>query len=91
MNFIFVLSGWEGYVPGIRILRDAVTRPNGLRVPNGIIQVEDGDRDNLIVGQRITGEDQPGKLRCDHNLLPDYSDHAGDRLISGQEEMTFED
>ncbi|KAL8548658.1 hypothetical protein ACS0TY_007802 [Phlomoides rotata] len=56
-----------------------------------IIQVEDGDQDNLIAGQRMTGEDQPGKLRCDHNLLPDYSDHAGDRPISGQEEMTFED
>ncbi|KAL8551372.1 hypothetical protein ACS0TY_000458 [Phlomoides rotata] len=35
MHFIFVLSGWEGSAADSRVLRDAVTRPNGLRVPNG--------------------------------------------------------
>ncbi|KAL8493209.1 hypothetical protein ACS0TY_024434 [Phlomoides rotata] len=35
MNFTFVLSGWEGSAADSRVLRDAVTRPNGLRVPNG--------------------------------------------------------
>ncbi|KAK6161405.1 hypothetical protein DH2020_004786 [Rehmannia glutinosa] len=35
MNFIYVLSGWEGSAADCRILRDAVTRPNGLKVPQG--------------------------------------------------------
>ena len=35
MEFIFVLPGWEGSVSDSRVLRDAISRPNGLRVPNG--------------------------------------------------------
>ncbi|KAK6142464.1 hypothetical protein DH2020_022812 [Rehmannia glutinosa] len=35
MNYSFVLSGWEGSAADSRVLRDAVTRPNGLRVPTG--------------------------------------------------------
>lgn len=35
MQFIFVLPGWEGSASDSRVLRDAVTRPNGLRVPTG--------------------------------------------------------
>ncbi|KAK4383716.1 hypothetical protein Sango_2749900 [Sesamum angolense] len=35
MQFIFVLSGWEGSIADSRILRDAIHRPNGLRVPTG--------------------------------------------------------
>ncbi|XP_060673899.1 protein ALP1-like [Ziziphus jujuba] len=33
MEFIFVLSGWEGSVSDSRVLRDALSRPNGLKVP----------------------------------------------------------
>ncbi|KAL0416869.1 UNVERIFIED_CONTAM: hypothetical protein Slati_3518800 [Sesamum latifolium] len=33
MQFIFVLSGWEGSVADGRVLRDDIHRPNGLRVP----------------------------------------------------------
>ncbi|KAK6162246.1 hypothetical protein DH2020_002087 [Rehmannia glutinosa] len=35
MKYSFVLSGWEGFAIDNRVLRDAVTRPNGLRVPTG--------------------------------------------------------
>ncbi|XP_028097428.1 uncharacterized protein LOC114297232 [Camellia sinensis] len=35
MQFIYVLPGWEGSASDSRILRDAVSRPNGLKVPTG--------------------------------------------------------
>ncbi|GJT22796.1 ALP1-like protein [Tanacetum coccineum] len=33
MQFIFVLPGWEGSAADGRVLRDALDRPNGLKVP----------------------------------------------------------
>ena len=35
IKFIFVLPGWEGSASDSRVLRDAIDRPNGLRVPSG--------------------------------------------------------
>ncbi|GAV82652.1 LOW QUALITY PROTEIN: DDE_4 domain-containing protein, partial [Cephalotus follicularis] len=35
MQFIFVLSGWEGSASDSRILRDAISRANGLKVSQG--------------------------------------------------------
>lgn len=35
MKFIYVLPGWEGSAADSRVLRDAVSRPNGLQVPQG--------------------------------------------------------
>ena len=35
MQFIYVLPGWEGSAHDGRVLRDAISRPNGLRVPQG--------------------------------------------------------
>lgn len=35
MQFIYVLAGWEGSAADGRILRDALSRPNGLKVPRG--------------------------------------------------------
>ena len=35
MEFIFVLPGWEGSTSDSKVLRDAISRPNGLRVPTG--------------------------------------------------------
>lgn len=37
MKFIYVLSGWEGSAADSRVLRDAITRPNGFQVPRGIL------------------------------------------------------
>ncbi|KAG6481470.1 hypothetical protein ZIOFF_058074 [Zingiber officinale] len=35
MQFIYVLPGWEGSAHDGRVLRDAISRPHGLRVPQG--------------------------------------------------------
>lgn len=35
MQFIYVLAGWEGSAANARVLRDALSRPNGLKVPRG--------------------------------------------------------
>ncbi|KAG8372665.1 hypothetical protein BUALT_Bualt12G0090200 [Buddleja alternifolia] len=35
MNFVYMLPGWEGSTADGRVLRDAVNRVNGLKVPNG--------------------------------------------------------
>ncbi|CAN1837261.1 hypothetical protein LINPERHAP1_LOCUS35036, partial [Linum perenne] len=34
-QFIYCLSGWEGSAHDARVLRDALCRPNGLKVPKG--------------------------------------------------------
>ncbi|XP_020963752.1 uncharacterized protein LOC110265218 [Arachis ipaensis] len=36
MNFVYVLSSWEGSVSDSRVLRDAITRCNGLKIPIGM-------------------------------------------------------
>ncbi|KAL6187964.1 hypothetical protein ACLB2K_039359 [Fragaria x ananassa] len=46
LQFIFVLSGWEGSASNSRVLHDAVTRPNGLRVPTGYYYLVDGGYTN---------------------------------------------
>ncbi|KAL0320487.1 UNVERIFIED_CONTAM: hypothetical protein Sradi_5310200 [Sesamum radiatum] len=40
MQFIYVLTGWEGSAADSRVLRDAVTRPHGLRVPTDPLELE---------------------------------------------------
>ena len=35
MQFIYVLPGWEGSAADGRVLRNAISRRNGLRVPHG--------------------------------------------------------
>ncbi|KAL7181786.1 hypothetical protein ACSBR1_040648 [Camellia fascicularis] len=41
MNFIYALPGWEGSAADSRVLRDAINRPNGLRIPNGYYYLVD--------------------------------------------------
>ncbi|KAL7207276.1 hypothetical protein ACSBR1_029270 [Camellia fascicularis] len=41
MNFIHVLPGWEGSTADSRVLRDAINRPNGLKIPNGYYYLVD--------------------------------------------------
>ncbi|KAG8380697.1 hypothetical protein BUALT_Bualt06G0042900 [Buddleja alternifolia] len=38
MDFVYMLPGWEGSAADGRVLRDAVNRPNGLKVPNAPYQ-----------------------------------------------------
>jgi hypothetical protein len=35
MHFIYILAGWEGSAADGRVLRDAISRRNGLIVPHG--------------------------------------------------------
>ena len=35
-DFVYVLAGWEGSAADSRILRNAISRENGLQVPKGI-------------------------------------------------------
>ncbi|KAL5564341.1 hypothetical protein UlMin_027505 [Ulmus minor] len=46
MQFIYVLSGWEGSVADGRVLHDALRRTNGLRVPHGNYYIVDAGYSN---------------------------------------------
>uniref|UniRef100_A0A5B7B0E0 DDE Tnp4 domain-containing protein n=1 Tax=Davidia involucrata TaxID=16924 RepID=A0A5B7B0E0_DAVIN len=46
MQFIYVLPGWEGSAADGRVLRDAVSRRNGLRVPHGYYYLVDAGYTN---------------------------------------------
>lgn len=35
MEFTYVLAGWEGSANDFTVLKDALRRPNGLKVPEG--------------------------------------------------------
>lgn len=35
MNFAYIVTGWEGSAADSRVLRDAVTRADGFKVPIG--------------------------------------------------------
>ena len=37
---IYVLAGWEGSAHDSRVLNDALSRPRGLKIPEGIIGIE---------------------------------------------------
>ena len=36
LKFIYVLAGWEGSAHDSRVLSDALSRPSGLKIPEGI-------------------------------------------------------
>ncbi|KAA0035868.1 retrotransposon protein [Cucumis melo var. makuwa] len=40
-DFVYVLAGWEGSAADSRILCDALSRPNGLKVPKGYYYLVD--------------------------------------------------
>ncbi|KAL0401685.1 UNVERIFIED_CONTAM: hypothetical protein Slati_4198400 [Sesamum latifolium] len=46
MCFIYVLSGWEGRVANSRVLRDAITRLRGLKIPRGNYYLVDSEYSN---------------------------------------------
>lgn len=46
MQFIYVLAGWEGSAADARVLRDALTRTNGLRFPRGCYYLVDAGYKN---------------------------------------------
>ncbi|KAL8520878.1 hypothetical protein ACS0TY_011436 [Phlomoides rotata] len=82
MNYIYVLSRWEGSAADSRVLCDAVTRTHGLKVnvvsDHTANKAEEGDDRRR----------QPDGLYNDHSLQLVYTSHVGDRPMSKQEEMT---
>ncbi|KAK4383515.1 hypothetical protein Sango_2767800 [Sesamum angolense] len=43
LNFIYVLSGWDGSAADSRVLRDAMNRDNSLKIPRENVSSSDGD------------------------------------------------
>ena len=48
MKFIYVFPVWEGLATTFRILRDVVTRPNGLKVARGKYNIYIGVYNKLV-------------------------------------------
>ncbi|XP_031099369.1 protein ALP1-like [Ipomoea triloba] len=46
MQFVYVLSGWEGSVADSRVLRDAISRAHALKVPHGCYYLVDAGYTN---------------------------------------------
>ncbi|KAK2365165.1 hypothetical protein QL285_030112 [Trifolium repens] len=46
MQFIYVMPGWEGSASDSRVLRDAISRTNGLKVPTGYYYLVDAGYTN---------------------------------------------
>ncbi|XP_019186603.1 PREDICTED: uncharacterized protein LOC109181306 [Ipomoea nil] len=46
MQFVYVLSGWEGSVADSRVLRDAISRTHALKVPHGCYYLVDAGYTN---------------------------------------------
>ncbi|PPD95900.1 hypothetical protein GOBAR_DD07067 [Gossypium barbadense] len=46
MQFVYVLPGWEGFVADGRVLRDAISRRHGLKVPYGCYYLVDAGYTN---------------------------------------------
>jgi len=36
LKFIYILAGWEGSAHDLRVLGDTLSRPTGLKIPEGI-------------------------------------------------------
>lgn len=47
MQFIYVLPGWEGSAADGRVLRDALLRPHGLKVPRPCYYLEQALKESL--------------------------------------------
>ncbi|KAL8532314.1 hypothetical protein ACS0TY_008784 [Phlomoides rotata] len=76
MNYIFVLSGWEGSTVDSRILRDDVTHPYRLRVSNELVddgingvEATDGFIDQVGASQACTIMIRSGYLLILENML----------------------
>ncbi|CAL1408226.1 unnamed protein product [Linum trigynum] len=67
LEFIYCLAGWEGSAHDGRVLRDALIRPNGLKVPKGFYYLCDAGYSNCegvlspFRGQRYHLKDWDGR------------------------------
>lgn len=49
LKFTYVLAGWEGSAHDSRVLSDALSRPNGFRIPEGINNFKFYKRKEMLV------------------------------------------
>ncbi|KAF7141408.1 hypothetical protein RHSIM_Rhsim06G0087000 [Rhododendron simsii] len=94
MNIIYVLSGWEESAADSRILRDAITRTNGLKIPTVRRSWNQREEDALhnamkemvVKGERIENSFKSGDLRKVEGMLlvalPGTSIHASPHISS---------
>ncbi|KAK6153500.1 hypothetical protein DH2020_013139 [Rehmannia glutinosa] len=88
MNYSFVLSGWEGSAADSRVLRDAVTRPNG----GGEAQEAQPDPD--YVDQVQTSQTDPNAKTMRYKSWPlfkDWSEIFGKDRTTGENAQVFAD
>jgi hypothetical protein len=55
LRFVYVLTGWEGSAPDSYVLQDALARPTGLKIPEGMVVMNHVKIPGEIdIGLRIT-------------------------------------
>ncbi|GJW70051.1 ALP1-like protein [Tanacetum coccineum] len=63
LMFPYVLAGWEGSAADSRVLRDAISRPNGLKIPRGTNYLCDVGYTN---GEEMTQDPLDNEVAVDH-------------------------
>ncbi|KAL8516790.1 hypothetical protein ACS0TY_015157 [Phlomoides rotata] len=82
MRFVYVLTGWEGSAANSRVLRNAINRENGLKVPKGNYYLCDNDYPNCegfltpYKGVRYHLNEWTSRMDCASN----HTRHDGDRV-----------
>ncbi|KAJ9538116.1 hypothetical protein OSB04_030849 [Centaurea solstitialis] len=96
MQFIYVLTGWEGSAADGRVLRDALLRPNGLKVPRPEMEVdpfdEEGDNDegNGDLGyEDVDNISMTSQIRHYRNWSPNEESKLVDALLNMTNTGTF--
>ncbi|KAG6470620.1 hypothetical protein ZIOFF_071697 [Zingiber officinale] len=77
MQFIYVLPGWEGSVHDGRVLRDAIIRPDGLKVPQGCYYLVDSGYYNV---DRFLAPFRG--QRCHLNKFHDHRPHTAEEYFN---------
>ncbi|KAL8456950.1 hypothetical protein ACS0TY_034975 [Phlomoides rotata] len=78
MKFVYVLTGWEGSVADSRVLRDAINRVNGLKVPKGNYYLCDNGYSNCMepLGNAVKQEGERGKTTRGRRLWSKVEEDA---------------
>nr|KAJ0193109.1 hypothetical protein LSAT_V11C800390720 [Lactuca sativa] len=94
MQFIYVLPGWEGSAADGRVLRDALLRPHGLKVPRPgyyLVGVMEKSRnyhnwtitEDAKLVEALVNMVNMGGFKADNGFKSGYSQHLENALNSG--------
>ncbi|KAK5776625.1 hypothetical protein PVK06_044585 [Gossypium arboreum] len=64
MQFVYVLPGWEGSVADGRVLRDAISRRHGLKVPHGFSQSSVSSQSSRGTKRKWVPEEDAALVAC---------------------------